>query len=84
MWFYFSFARDGWLGSCLVEAPTLSLAVTKTHILGINPGGEILATPVPDEGMALVAEDKRHILITDREEIGNLFGEGDGYSMVKR
>ncbi len=33
--------ESGWLGGCIVEAQSLAVAVTKTHLLGINPGGEI-------------------------------------------
>ncbi len=39
---WLSFADEsGWLGGCIVEAQSLAAAVTKTHLLGINPGGEI-------------------------------------------
>lgn len=45
--FWLSFADDTlpegsqFLGACLVQAANLAFALTKTHVLGINPGGEI-------------------------------------------
>lgn len=49
--YYMSFADDdGWRGAVIVAADTFSLAVAKTHQLGINPGGEIAAvdcSPAP-------------------------------------
>ncbi len=39
---WLSFADEsGWLGGCVVETQSLAAAITKTHLLGINPGGEI-------------------------------------------
>lgn len=36
------------LGACIVEAADLPTAITKTHVLGINPGGDILVVDIPD------------------------------------
>jgi hypothetical protein len=48
-WYWLSFANPDTgenLGCCNVEAETEFLAVKKTHILGINPGGEVMIVPM--------------------------------------
>lgn len=47
--FWLSFADDeGFLGACLVEAADMVDAVTRTHLQGINPGGEVkIVGPIP-------------------------------------
>jgi hypothetical protein len=48
--FYLSFATDaGFLGACVVEARTVAHAARRCHELGINPGGEVLGAPIPNE-----------------------------------
>lgn len=43
-WWWFSFAdQSGFLGACIVDAPTFQDVHQKTHALGINPGGEVKA-----------------------------------------
>jgi hypothetical protein len=37
------------LGAVIVEAPDLALAIGITHMLGINPGGEVMGAPLPGE-----------------------------------
>jgi hypothetical protein len=50
---WLSFADPGlpegsqFLGVVILEAAGLADAVTKSHLLGLNPGGEILGYPVP-------------------------------------
>lgn len=47
MKWWLSFAKpEESLGVCVVEADTFMGAVIKTHRMGINPGGEVLGTPV--------------------------------------
>jgi hypothetical protein len=53
-WWWLSFA-DGrlpagsqFLGVAIVKAPGLSWATRRTHELGINPGGEVVALQFPD------------------------------------
>jgi hypothetical protein len=68
--FYMSFADDsGWLGSAYVEGDDLELALTWSHVLGINPGGEVAAVgPVPK---SWVKPTHLNVLIKDPEEIEN-------------
>ena len=38
------------LGAVITQAPTLAAAVTRSHVLKVNPGGEIqIAGPLPAE-----------------------------------
>lgn len=47
-WWWLSFADNrGWLGGICVFASGITSAVLRTHQLGINPGGECRATPLP-------------------------------------
>lgn len=76
-WFYFSFADatlpegEQFLGGCYVEADTLEMAVTRSHVLGINPGGKIKTVgPLPAELVeGHVLPEDRHRLLT-RAELG--------------
>lgn len=40
-WWYLSFAKNGWLGACIVEADGKMEAVVEAHRRGINPGGQV-------------------------------------------
>jgi hypothetical protein len=48
---YLSFATDeeGFLGACVVEADEFDDALRKSHILAINPGGEVMGMLVPND-----------------------------------
>lgn len=71
IWWVMSFAEPpppdgrGRLGGVITEADTLAVALTWTHLAGINPGGGIqavsLRAPSVDPGMV----DR---LVTDRDE----------------
>lgn len=43
-------AGTQFLGACLVEADSLPAAVTRSHLLGINPGGEVAIVGPLDPG----------------------------------
>lgn len=50
--FYLSFAGDdSWLGCIHIEAENVFDAITKTHILKINPGGEIAIVELPAQAI---------------------------------
>jgi len=39
---------DQFLGAVIVQAPTLPAAVTRSHVLGVNPGGQVAVLgPMP-------------------------------------
>lgn len=40
---WLSFTDPTFLGGMFIEAPTMLAAVARSHMLGINPGGEVLA-----------------------------------------
>lgn len=56
-WLSFS-AEEGALGVAIVGASTFGEAVAKSHILGINPGGEIKAYQIPDHPEAKAEIDQ--------------------------
>jgi hypothetical protein len=46
-WWYLSFARDGFLGACIVFANGFATAIQSCNDQRINPGGQVLGHPVP-------------------------------------
>jgi len=51
-WWWLSFAdENGFRGGVLTRAHGIGTAVTKTHALGINPGGEVRAIEISDENV---------------------------------
>jgi hypothetical protein len=47
-WWWLSFANDEeFLGLVLIKAGGLMSAVSATHMLGINPGGQVAGWPLP-------------------------------------
>jgi hypothetical protein len=60
LWWLSFAGEDGNLGCCIVEAPGFMAAITKTHLLGINPGGEVAGFSSEDvgpDGREAMAED---------------------------
>ncbi len=48
-WWWLSFAdEDGFRGVCIVRARGLVPAIARTHLLGINPGGEVQGAELPE------------------------------------
>ncbi len=82
-WWWLSFAGDDgrWLGVAVVRATGMSWAIRRTHELGINPGGEVRAAPIPhptDPPAALVDR-----LIADKEELDRLTREWTGEGLAR-
>lgn len=86
-WWYCSFADadkpkgEQFLGGCYVgPAPDIATAITQTHILGINPGGEVEFVRLTRRQLdAHVRADDRLRLLT-REEIERMTpSETDGF-----
>ena len=47
------------LGAVITQAPTLAAAVTRSHVLGVNPGGEVkILGPIPPEFIAAEWRDR--------------------------
>ena len=73
--------ENKFLGGCLVEAEDAKAAVTKSHALGINPGGEIQMVQSDQTGLfpldTLLQEADIHRL--DRQSMdGEMVIEGYG------
>lgn len=50
--YYLSFSEPGvggWLGAIYTEARGITTALEKTHLLGINPGGAVMAIRIPPD-----------------------------------
>lgn len=74
MYFYLSFAGEKeWLGACIVEEANEFFAISKSHILGINPGGQVMIAFWPEEHNHLVNESNIDRLM-NLEEIKSQFG----------
>lgn len=66
MIFYLSFAGDdGWIGCVHTEANNAMEAVLKTHVLGINPGGEVAIIELP-QSVFECPEGARILHVLDR------------------
>ena len=58
-------AGSQFLGVSIVQAPTFAAAITRSHVLGVNPGGEVASEgPLPAE---FIAAEYRDRLLTRAE-----------------
>jgi hypothetical protein len=55
---YLSFGLNSMTGACVVAGETLSDAIQRSHELGINPGGAVLALHVPDRDACSLPHDR--------------------------
>jgi len=77
-WYWLSFAGDKrWLGAAIVEAPDFITAVHRSHVLGCNPGGEVMGQPFPD-GVAPPPEYANRLLTRAECEAFDRAMGGDG------
>jgi hypothetical protein len=79
MWYYLSFADEsGWLGACFVKSLAEFTAIAQAHIMGVNPGGEVQVTPLPDlSGQIPSSFFERLLDENDLRELDKVLG-GDG------
>lgn len=76
-WFYFSFTDpdlpegEQFLGGLYIDGADLADALTRSHGLGVNPGGQVAVVEIPAEAQeqmdANVPEDMRRRLLTKEE-----------------
>jgi hypothetical protein len=65
---WLSFAGDSFLGAAIIPAADFISAVTAAHLLGINPGGEVLGHPwIGEEGKPLIPDNYIGRLLNTRE-----------------
>lgn len=69
VWWYLSFAENGWRGSVIVMGTDIITACEEAFRLKINPGGQVLGLPIPVNADLDLANTNR--LITNREEAEN-------------
>ena len=74
-WFFMSFA-DGslpagtqFLGGCFVQAGSLPAAITLSHALGINPGGEVRVMELPEDAVEDHVPERDRYRLLSRQEI---------------
>lgn len=63
-WLYTSFADDVFKGVVIIKGHGITDALSKCNILGINPGGQVICVPLPDEIIAQVPETYRNRLLS--------------------
>ncbi len=74
-WHYLSFAdHTGFLGSVVVRSHGFLTAIQRATDLGINPGGEVVCTPIPRKDLWRVPTDLRNRLLSEDEVQGRLEG----------
>jgi hypothetical protein len=74
-WHYLSFADDtGFRGGVIVRAYGFLTAVQRATDLGINPGGEVMCTPIPRKDLWRVLPDLRNRLLSEDEVRNRLEG----------
>jgi hypothetical protein len=66
-WHWVSFADEVFRGAVVIQAHGVTDAATKCHALNINPGGQVMALPMPPEILAQVPESYRNRLLTKAE-----------------
>jgi hypothetical protein len=68
-WLYVSFATETeFCGAVVIQAHGLTDALMKINALGINPHGEVLAFPIPDDGSFQMPEEKfRNVLLSKKQ-----------------
>lgn len=74
-WWWLSFCDPGrpqgnrFLGCAIVASTDMTHAIITAHRLGINPGGEVVGAPVPDDVMVYVQGSRRNVLLTKAQTI---------------
>ena len=66
-WMYLSFADEKFNGVVVIMAHGIVDAISKTHRLGINPGGQVMCVDMPEYVIAQVPEDCRTRLLSDKD-----------------
>lgn len=74
-WFYLSFADDdGFRGAAIVEAKGILGATLYCNLLGINPGGEVMAIPIPEDQLADIPKDAKDVLLS-KDRLNQIFSD---------
>ena len=75
-WYWLSFAGHGRnLGACIVRGDDLIAAIRRSHVLGINPGGEVLSIgPIGDEeARAMMLPGHLEVLLS-KQQVADTYG----------
>jgi hypothetical protein len=74
-WHYLSFADDtGFVGGVIVRSHGFLTAIQRATDLGINPGGEVMSTPISRKDLWRVPTDIRNRLLSEDEVRDRLEG----------
>jgi hypothetical protein len=74
-WHYLSFADDtAFLGGVIVRSYGFLTAIQRATDLGINPGGEVMQTPIPRKDLWRVPKELRNRLLSEDEVQDRLEG----------
>jgi hypothetical protein len=71
-WHYVSFADTSFREVVIIKAHGVTDAITKCHTLGINPGGQVMCVPMPDEVINQVSESHRNRLLS-KEDVQSIW-----------
>lgn len=80
LWYLSFVGEDRWLGGAFVPGDDLVDAAKRAHVLGCNPGGEVMGHPIPDDVTPPPEEYIGKLL--DKETLSMLdkrAAEADGY-----
>jgi hypothetical protein len=82
-WHYCSFASEkcGFLGGLFIEGNGIGQISLLTHMLGLNPGGEMICLPIPDDA-PMPLEKYRNRLLT-KQELTESCAESGGIVNIK-
>ncbi len=72
-WWWLSFADKDkapgtqFLGAVIIEGSCFLNATHRAHMLNINPGGEVMCMPIPDDKLHNFPENMRNRLLSEPE-----------------
>src|SRR5262245_38278214 len=71
LWWWLSFADASGFKGVAIVGPEQSVAgaALQAHVLGINPGGEVVGHPIHADGLAAIPADLRKRLLSRAEAV---------------
>lgn len=78
VWWYFSFTDPDlpkgtqFLGGLYIDAPNFVDALSRSHLLGLNPGGQIAFVPLPKDAFEENVPESMRRRLLSREEVESI------------